>query len=660
MKECSSHSRGSKLSQWFCLAFALFAQSASFSTIAQQQPIPGTVEGVDSVFDVVTVQTVQPSNYGVTELIMAAVDGDLRRTQQLVEAGANVNETDDFGDTPLMWAVQSGDVNTVKYLISQGADIRAKSSSGSTAAIYAISRRYEDIAVQLVHGGADANGWRNNDVNFLELAAKYGMANLVEVLIRNGADLDNYGSSALSLAVKYGHYDIAFVLLDTGVNVNYKDPRSQQSILHMASGSGNADLVGQLLARGALVGQSSGHSSPLYLAATGGNAEVVDLLVDSGATVDPLFINSAVQKGFVNTAIALLRHLDVGALTNGETSYLLEISESLDNQEFSRLLMSSPEAKRVHDKAIRLAELEILAAKREHSRLLFVRQLESYCVIKTWDSRSDGTTELARLSSCPSTVFVSDDAETVFLIGKTIIQLVSIDNPADNSDIELPDLDYRVWVDQMTLHADQNPDYLPPSPQMRPIGVGRLADGSLGLLVSLGMPADDEYRYLFRFDSRKWLLEEERLCSRWGCADPIDTLAFRSSDPWTWLASRRIQDKNITLNPFNVDPSAEVADIELKNLASATLHRNFEINGVPSVITAYTSASEHTGAHHTFGIELTIDGGQPINLSGRQCLSSVVGRFILVNEFFRGRFEVTDIGTGETVISDLSAAIWLD
>ena len=35
-------------------------------------------------------------------------------------------------------------------------------------------------------------------------------------------------------------------------------------------------------------------------------------------------------------------------------------------------------------------------------------------------------------------------------------------------------------------------------------------------------------------------------------------------------------------------------------------------------------------------------------------------RFILVEEFFRGRFEVTDIGTGETVISDLSAAMWLD
>jgi len=33
---------------------------------------------------------------------------------------------------------------------------------------------------------------------------------------------------------------------------------------------------------------------------------------------------------------------------------------------------------------------------------------------------------------------------------------------------------------------------------------------------------------------------------------------------------------------------------------------------------------------------------------------------VLIAEFFQGRREVTDIGTGETVIGDLATALWLE
>ena len=90
------------------------------------------------------------------------------------------------------------------------------------------------------------------------------------------------------------------------------------------------------------------------------------------------------------------------------------------------------------------------------------------------------------------------------------------------------------------------------------------------------------------------------------------------------------------------------------------LKLGLKINGNSSVLEFYTSPSEHTDTLHTFSINLPIDSDPPRNLSKNQCLTSIVGRYILVYEFFRGRFELTDLGTGETVFSNLSTAAWID
>ena len=77
--------------------------------------------------------------YGITELMMAALEADITAAKRLIEAGADVNETDDSQSTPLMWAVHSGDVSIVKFLISEGANVDAKAYQGATALIGAIS-----------------------------------------------------------------------------------------------------------------------------------------------------------------------------------------------------------------------------------------------------------------------------------------------------------------------------------------------------------------------------------------------------------------------------------------------------------------------------------------------------------------------------------------
>ena len=106
--------------------------------------------------------------------------------------------------------------------------------------------------------------------------------------------------------------------------------------------------------------------------------------------------------------------------------------------------------------------------------------------------------------------------------------------------------------------------------------------------------------------------------------------------------------------------SIEEVEQEYGSYPGAIHRHEFEIDGALSTLTAYTSPSEHSDTNHTFGVSLVAGGNAPRELSGNQCLTSIVGRHILVYEFFQGRFAVTDLGSGRTVIDGLKTALWID
>jgi ankyrin repeat protein len=58
---------------------------------------------------------------GVTALIKACENGDLKTAQFLLEKGADVNRISRYGYTPLMFAAKSGNEELVTFLLSKGA-----------------------------------------------------------------------------------------------------------------------------------------------------------------------------------------------------------------------------------------------------------------------------------------------------------------------------------------------------------------------------------------------------------------------------------------------------------------------------------------------------------------------------------------------------------
>ena len=63
----------------------------------------------------------------------------------LVEAGANVNASDEAGRTPLIVAINLGDETMAKYLIKKGADPNIQDDEGWSAKDWAIFWELEDL-----------------------------------------------------------------------------------------------------------------------------------------------------------------------------------------------------------------------------------------------------------------------------------------------------------------------------------------------------------------------------------------------------------------------------------------------------------------------------------------------------------------------------------
>lgn len=93
-----------------------------------------------------------------TWLHVAAIHGKLQAVEALINAGDDVNETDDILRTPLLYAITSGSLETVEFLIESGADIHYdKCMDNFTPLFTAAEFGYIDIFRLLVQKGCDFN-----------------------------------------------------------------------------------------------------------------------------------------------------------------------------------------------------------------------------------------------------------------------------------------------------------------------------------------------------------------------------------------------------------------------------------------------------------------------------------------------------------------------
>jgi ankyrin repeat protein len=130
------------------------------------------------------------------------------------------NADDDYG--PLTQAVSSESMNIVQLLLNNKVDLN-RPWYASNYMCYACRFSNKEMVELLLEQGADPNNSNWLGVSYLHLLALQGNTELAHLMLSYGADInavdDEYCTTPLGWAVKYGKYEMVSFLLEQGADI---------------------------------------------------------------------------------------------------------------------------------------------------------------------------------------------------------------------------------------------------------------------------------------------------------------------------------------------------------------------------------------------------------------------------------------------------------
>lgn len=228
-------------------------------------------------------------SYG-TALSWAANCGRVELVRMLIDRGADVNAGLKKNESPIVQAMMGGHHEIVKILFNAGADVNSKNFGGWGLLEYASEQKDEEL-VQAILDRQKTAEKSNKDVGeALSEAAQKGNISMLQLLLKNGADLEarnRWGhETPLMKAAYYGQVEAVAWLLDHGAKMEARDSRGNTALLH-AAWMGKCDVVKLLLERGAEVQAVNNLNwNALMQAALEGHVDVAKILLQHGSRTD--------------------------------------------------------------------------------------------------------------------------------------------------------------------------------------------------------------------------------------------------------------------------------------------------------------------------------------------------------------------------------------
>lgn len=195
--------------------------------------------------------------------------------------------------TPLHFAVQEHQTRAVEDLLRANADVNSRDQRGITPLMVAARWGFADIINLLIQAGANINAKdRANPVDYGRRTALYhacmtGRVGMVKLLLEHGAEPDclaQHGYTPLSTVIRIaGNREIVFLLLEHGASPSGPDGCWEPPITAAASNN-DVHLVKDLLDRGADPNRM-GQSGDLALCSTV-SEECARVLLQLGARID--------------------------------------------------------------------------------------------------------------------------------------------------------------------------------------------------------------------------------------------------------------------------------------------------------------------------------------------------------------------------------------
>jgi ankyrin repeat protein len=156
-------------------------------------------------------------------------DAAFAAIRERVASGVGIDEIRDtrYTGNPPIWVrmLDDGQADAVKFAILAGADVNARSCIGKTALSMAAEKGFAEIVELLIGRGANVNAPCESD-DPLSAAAKKGYGAIVDALLAAGADVNKtneYGHTPLMAAAISGDEAIMRRLVSAGASPKSKD-----------------------------------------------------------------------------------------------------------------------------------------------------------------------------------------------------------------------------------------------------------------------------------------------------------------------------------------------------------------------------------------------------------------------------------------------------
>ncbi|HEY3858405.1 MAG TPA: hypothetical protein VGM47_02200, partial [Gammaproteobacteria bacterium] len=130
-------------------------------------------------------------------------------------------------------------------------------------------------------------------------------------------------------------------------------------------------------------------------------------------------------------------------------------------------------------------------------RLVYVRQSDQGCLLKSWDSKDGSTHDLVRLPECPKAIDVTSAGQALVLL--------------DEADVRIFSLRSATLGDPIVLPGMATP---PKAGGVGPALAGYTADGTLAVDMVADNRDDSEESFLFLREATGWAQAEHVHCDR--------------------------------------------------------------------------------------------------------------------------------------------------
>ena len=181
----------------------------------------------------------------VKVLLKVAMHGSLEVINYIVQAGADINETNDDSETTLFQVVKKNCSEAVECLVKAGADIYLADVEGFTPLDAAVRLGHDGCLRELIKGGADVNKVGPRGVKPVLFAAGYygtlknntgrSRQDCMKLLLEAGADVnlvDSKGCTPLMYAAVDDCIKLSSIqaLLRAGAHVNVRDSDGNNAV----------------------------------------------------------------------------------------------------------------------------------------------------------------------------------------------------------------------------------------------------------------------------------------------------------------------------------------------------------------------------------------------------------------------------------------------